>query len=71
MGEIGLLTASSARTILTRASTSSLTSTLFHNKMGEEINYLLAYTYTWGIGYYSNYLQSHIQRILTYIINRI
>lgn len=46
MGEIGLLTASSARTILTRASTSSLTSTLFHNRMGEEINYLLAYTYT-------------------------
>ena len=41
MGAIGLLTTASARTILTRASTSSLTSTLFHNRMGEKINYLL------------------------------
>lgn len=46
MGRIRLLTATSARTILTRASTSSLTSTFFHKENSEEINDLLVYTYT-------------------------
>ena len=49
-GEIELLTASCARTILTRACTSILTSTVSHSKNSEEIKYLWYITYTWGIG---------------------
>lgn len=49
-GEIELLTTSSARTILTRACTRSLTITVSHNKNGEEIKFLWHITYTSGIG---------------------
>lgn len=49
-GEIELLTTSSARTILTRACTRSLTIAVSHNKIGEEIKYPWHITYTSGIG---------------------
>ncbi len=45
-----LLTTSRARTILTRACTSRLTSTVSHNKNGKEIKYHWYITYTSGIG---------------------